>query len=257
MIQSRKSGKSITQAVKANQWRRCQQVKGSVIRSMILNHPSPFALALILFCVAKLPGASALLLHTYIASHSVSFVCYQFVFEHNWHCSGHWWGMRPCKSGRIGQERLQPLQTQLLFEACSKGLGGLWAPIFIDHKSWVGCCAVGQWGQRGAGHLGAATAAGLWELRLAFELKVQFAERAGKREEFEIKSMVWCWSCRNSLGFTLCQAYRVATQSLSGELLGVEYICMILDATELDFFSSCLRVRHQSSSFVLNIFCNS
>lgn len=29
-----------------------------------------------------------------------------------------------------------------------------------------------------------------------------------------------------------------------------------LDESELDFFSGCLEVKHQSSSFMSNIFCN-
>lgn len=53
-----------------------------MICSMILNHPSPFALAPILSFVAKLPGTSALLLHTYIVSPSVGFIWCQVVFEH-------------------------------------------------------------------------------------------------------------------------------------------------------------------------------
>lgn len=79
MIQSRKWGKSITRTVKAKQWKRCQLVKGS----MILNYPSPFALALILFFVAKLPGTSALFLRTYIFSPSLRSGCHQVVFEHS------------------------------------------------------------------------------------------------------------------------------------------------------------------------------
>lgn len=49
---------------------------------MILNYPSPFALALILFFVAKLPGTSAFFLHTYIFPPSLGSGCHQVVFEH-------------------------------------------------------------------------------------------------------------------------------------------------------------------------------
>lgn len=46
---------------------------------MVLNYPSPFALTLILFFVAKLPGISALFLHT---PPSLGSGCHQVVFEH-------------------------------------------------------------------------------------------------------------------------------------------------------------------------------
>lgn len=44
---------------------------------MILNYASPFALALILFFVAKLPGTSALFLHTYLFTPSLGSGCCQ------------------------------------------------------------------------------------------------------------------------------------------------------------------------------------
>lgn len=78
MIQSRKWGKSIKRTVKAKLWKRCQLVKGS----MVLNYPPPFALTLILFFVAKLPGISALFLHLYIFPPSLGSGCHQDVFEH-------------------------------------------------------------------------------------------------------------------------------------------------------------------------------
>lgn len=49
---------------------------------MVLNYPSPFALTLILFFVAKLPGVSALFLHTYIFPPSLGSGCHQVVFKH-------------------------------------------------------------------------------------------------------------------------------------------------------------------------------
>lgn len=49
---------------------------------MILNYPSPFALALILFFVAKLPGVSGFFLHTYVFPPSLGSCCHQVVFEH-------------------------------------------------------------------------------------------------------------------------------------------------------------------------------
>lgn len=49
---------------------------------MVLNYPSPFALTLILFFVAKVPGISALFLHTYIFSLILGSGCHEVGFEH-------------------------------------------------------------------------------------------------------------------------------------------------------------------------------
>lgn len=54
---------------------------------MVLNYPSPFALTLILFFVAKVPGISALFLHIYIFSLILGSGCHQVVFEHAALCS--------------------------------------------------------------------------------------------------------------------------------------------------------------------------
>lgn len=57
--------------------------------------------------------------------------------------------MKACKPGRKGQQRLQLLQTQHVFEACSKGRvgqGSSSAPFFMGHKSQVVCSAGREFG---------------------------------------------------------------------------------------------------------------
>ena len=52
--------------------------------------------------------------------------------------------MKACEPGRKGQQRLQLLQTQRVFEACNKGRvsqSSSSAPIFMGHKSQVVCSA--------------------------------------------------------------------------------------------------------------------
>lgn len=98
------------------------------------------------------------------------------------------------------------------------------------------------------------------------------AEQVRAWDDFQAVSLQRCsklWMCfdaGNSYGCALCCAYRAAVGSLSGEQLDfgrwntfvwfIDRGAVDTNATELGFFSGCLRVRHQNSSFISNIFYN-